>query len=171
LALAARNQIVTNVSESNIAQMSLGQKALIKADAYPTKTFVGKVIQIAPQSIVQQNVTSFEVKVAILNDPQNLLRSGMNVRVEFAAGQVKNVLVVPTVAIVRQEEGTGVYVWKNNQAEFVPIKTGLTVNDKTEIRSGLQEKDRILITFPDGKRPRSKVPGSPGMPGLGGGSR
>jgi HlyD family secretion protein len=53
----------------------------------------------------------------------------------------------------------------------VPIKTGLTVNDKTEIRSGLQEKDRILITFPDGKRPRSKVPGSPGMPGLGGGSR
>ena len=171
LALAARNQIVTNVSESNIAQMSLGQKALIKADAYPTKTFVGKVIQIAPQSIVQQNVTSFEVKVAILDDPQNLLRSGMNVRVEFAAGQVKNVLVVPTVAIVRQEEGTGVYVWKNNQAEFVPIKTGLTVNDKTEIRSGLQEKDRILITFPDGKRPRSKVPGSPSMPGLGGGSR
>ena len=171
LALAARNQIVTNVSESNIAQMSLGQKSLIKADAYPTKTFVGKVIQIAPQSIVQQNVTSFEVKVAILNDPQNLLRSGMNVRVEFAAGQVKNVLVVPTVAIVRQEEGTGVYLWKNNQAEFVPIKTGLTVNDKTEIRSGLQEKDRILITFPDGKRPRSKVPGSPGMPGLGGGSR
>ncbi|MFM7190800.1 MAG: HlyD family secretion protein, partial [Microcystaceae cyanobacterium] len=79
LALAARNQIVTNVSESNIAQMSLGQKALIKADAYPTKTFVGKVIQIAPQSIVQQNVTSFEVKVAILDDPQNLLRSGMNV--------------------------------------------------------------------------------------------
>ena len=171
LALAARNQIVTNVSESNIAQMSLGQKSLIKADAYPNKTFVGKVIQIAPQSIVQQNVTSFEVKVAILNDPQNLLRSGMNVRVEFAAGQVKNVLVVPTVAIVRQEEGTGVYLWKNNQAEFVPIKTGLTVNDKTEIRSGLQEKDRILITFPDGKRPRSKVPGSPGMPGLGGGSR
>ena len=171
LALAARNQIVTNVSESNIAQMSLGQKALIKADAYPTKTFVGKVIQIAPQSIVQQNVTSFEVKVAILDDPQNLLRSGMNVRVEFAAGQVKNVLVVPTVAIVRQEEGTGVYLWKNNQAEFVPIKTGLTVNDKTEIRSGLQEKDRILITFPDGKRPISKVPGSPGMPGLGGGSR
>ena len=171
LALAARNQIVTNVSESNIAQMSLGQKSLIKADAYPNKTFIGKVIQIAPQSIVQQNVTSFEVKVAILNDPQNLLRSGMNVRVEFAAGQVKNVLVVPTVAIVRQEEGTGVYLWKNNQAEFVPIKTGLTVNDKTEIRSGLQEKDRILITFPDGKRPRSKVPGSPGMPGLGGGSR
>lgn len=168
LALTSRNQIVTNVSESNIAQMSLGQKATIKADAYPNKIFEGKVTQIAPQSIVQQNVTSFEVKVAILNDSQNLLRSGMNVRVEFAAGKVSNVLVVPTVAIVRQEEGTGVYIVSGKEPEFVPITTGLTVNDKTEVRSGLKLGERIFITFPEGKRPQSKIPNAPTMPGLGG---
>ena len=168
LSLASQNQVVTNVSESNIARMRLGQKATIKADAYPDKVFRGQVTQIAPQSIVQQNVTSFEVKVAILDDPQKLLRSGMNVRVEFEAGKLNNVLVVPTVAIAREEEGTGVYLWKNGRAEFVPITTGITVNDKTEVRSGLQDKDQILITFPEGKRPKSRIPGSPGVPGVGG---
>jgi HlyD family secretion protein len=116
---------------------------------------------------VQQNVTSFEVKVEILDDSQNLLRSGMNVQVEFEAGKLTDVLVLPTVAIVREAKETGVYLLKNGQPEFVPITTGMTVNDKTEVRSGLQEKDQILITFPDGKRPISRVPGATGMPGGG----
>jgi HlyD family secretion protein len=167
LSLASQNQIVTNVSESSISQMRLGQKATIKADAYPDKTFVGRVTQISPQSIVQQNVTSFEVKVEILDDSQNLLRSGMNVQVEFEAGKLTDILVLPTVAIVREAKATGVYLLKNGQPEFVPITTGMTVNDKTEVRSGLQEKDQILITFPDGKRPISRVPGASGMPGGG----
>jgi HlyD family secretion protein len=168
LSLASRNQVVTNVAESNIAQMRLGQKATIKADAYPGKTFEGKVVHIAPQSIVEQNVTSFEVKVAILSDSQKLLRAGMNVNVDFDVGQLANVLVIPTVAIVRQAKGTGVYLWgKDNLPEFVPIITGVTVNDKTEVRSGLQENDRVFLTFPEGQRPRSRVSGSPGVPRLG----
>lgn len=169
LSLASNNQIVANVAESNISQMRLGQKATIKADAYPGKTFEGKVIQISPQSIVQQNVTSFEVKVAIVSDKEKLLRSGMNVNVEFDAGQLENVLVVPTVSIVREPQGTGVYIQgEENRPDFVPITTGMTVNDKTEVRSGLKGDERIFITFPDGKRPRSRVPGGgPGLPGMG----
>ena len=168
LALTAQNQIVTYVSESNISQIRLGQNVNIKADAYPDRTFKGKVIQISPQSIVQQNVTSFEVKVSILDDPQGLLRAGMNVQVKFEAGKLTNVLVIPNVAIVREETGTGVYVFQQDKPEFVPIQTGLTVEDKTQVRSGLTEKDRILVTFPDGKRPASRVPNAPVMPGLGG---
>ncbi len=164
LSLASQNRVVTNIAESNIAQMRLGQKARIKADAYPDQRFTGEVTQIAPQSIVQQNVTSFEVKVAILDDPQQLLKAGMNVQVTFEVGKLNDVLVVPTVAIVRQKEGTGVYRWQGGKSEFIPITTGVTVNDKTEIRSGLQENDRILTTFPEGKRPKSQIPGSPGAP-------
>lgn len=170
LSLAAENQIVANVAESNISQMRIGQNATITADAYPGKKFTGKVTQISPQSIVQQNVTSFEVKVAIIDDRENQLRSGMNVNVLFNAGELANALVVPTVAIVREVQGTGVYVRdENNRPQFVPITTGLTVDEKTEVRSGLKGNERIFITFPEGKRPRSRVPGgSPGVPGLGG---
>ncbi len=159
MSIAANNQVVANVAESNIAQIHLGQEATIRADAYPRRTFMGRVVQIAPQSTVSQNVTSFQVKLEILNDPQQLLRSGMNADVEFNAGQLQNSLVVPTVAIVRQDNGTGVLVARDNHKPiFTPITTGVTVNDKTQILSGLTGTERVFVTFPQGTRPETKGP-------------
>jgi HlyD family secretion protein len=161
LSLASTNQVVANVAETNIAQMQLGQKAIIKADAYPGKTFEGRIVEIAPQSTVTQNVTSFEVKASIA-DPQKLLRSGMNVDVEFKVGQLENALVIPTVAIVRQQSGTGVFVARADQPPtFTPIQTGISVGNQTEVRSGLKEGEQILLSFPSGDRPQSKPPGIP----------
>ena len=157
LSLAANNQVVANVAERNISQIALGQKVTIQADAYVNQKFLGVVKAIAPQTTVTQNVTSFEVKVAITDDPKQLLRSGMNVNVEFQAGELKNVLTVPTVAIARQGNGSGVFMRKekDNPPEFVPIEIGASVGDRTEVKSGLKEGDKVLITFPEGMRPNS----------------
>jgi HlyD family secretion protein len=121
LSLASTNQIVAEVAEANIAQIRMGLAATIQADAYPGKTFTGGVAQIATQSNVVLNVTSFEVKTSVL-DPQHLLKSGMNVNVEFKAGELKDVLVVPTGAIVQQTNAQGVFVAKDSgDPVFVPI--------------------------------------------------
>ncbi|WP_228056924.1 efflux RND transporter periplasmic adaptor subunit [Tychonema sp. LEGE 07203] len=172
LSLASKNQLIANVAETNIAQIQIGQAASIQADAFAGKTFAGKITQISPQSIVQQNVTSFEVKAAIINDDKEILRSGMNVNVEFKAGELKKVLVVPTVAIVRQQRETGVFVpgGKDGKPAFMPIKTGMTVDDKTEVRSGLKGNEKVLISVPAGLRPKSQNP-SGGIPGLQPGGR
>ncbi|MBW4670872.1 MAG: efflux RND transporter periplasmic adaptor subunit [Cyanomargarita calcarea GSE-NOS-MK-12-04C] len=169
LALASKNQVVANLAESNIAKIAIGQPVTIKADAYPGTVFRGRVSEIAAQATVEQNVTSFEVKVAILSDSKNLLRSGMNVGAEFQVGQLENAQVVPTVAVVRQENETGVFVaGKDNKPVFTPIETGATVNNKTEVKSGLKGSERVLISFPPGSRPRSKPRGGV-FPGVGGG--
>jgi HlyD family secretion protein len=166
LSLANNNQVVADVAENSIAQIKLGQKVIFKADAYPGKTFEAKVIQIGVESTVKQNVTSFEVKAAIASDSQNLLRSGMNVNAEFQAGQLRNALVVPTVAIVRQPDGTGVFVAKeNNRPDFVPIVTGITINNKTEIKTGLKGNERVFISFPPGFRKKTEPRGLPGFGG------
>lgn len=170
LTLASTNQVVANLSENNIAQIRLGQDVKIKADAYPGKTFEGKVSQIAAQATVQQNVTSFEVKVALPDaESQKLLRSGMNVEAEFQAGELNNAIVVPTVAVVRQQRATGVFVaGADNKPVFTRIETGVTVNNKTEVKSGLQGNERVLISFPPGTRPQSRPRGMfPGTPGGG----
>ena len=173
LSLASKNQVVANVAESNIAQIRLGINASIQADAFAGKTFTGKVTQISPQSIVQQNVTSFEVKASIVDDNKKILRSGMNVNVEFKAGELKDVLVVPTAAIVRQRKETGVFVpgGEDGKPVFIPIKTGMTVDDKTEVRSGLKGDEKVLISLPPGLRPKSQNPSSGGIPGLQPGGR
>lgn len=169
LSLASTNQVVANIAEVNIAKIKLGQKVIITADAYPGETFEGRVSQIAAQATVEQNVTSFQVKVAIVNDTKKLLRSGMNVTADFQVGELSNALVVPAAAVVRQDNATGVYVMKANQKKpvFVPIETGATVNKFTEVRSGLTGTEKVLLSFPPGSRPKSQPRGGliPGMPG------
>lgn len=161
LALASTNQIVADVAEANIAQIRMGIVATIQADAYTGKTFTGEVTQIATQSSVVQNVTSFEVKTSV-PDPQGLLRSGMNVTVDFKAGELKNVIVVPTGAIVQQNNAQGVFVAKDQgDSVFVPIVVGTTVNDKTEVKSGLTGNENVLLSFPPGTRKVSTANGRP----------
>ena len=88
LSLASTNQVIAQVAEANIAQIRMGLAATIQVDAYPGKPFTGRVTQIATQSNVVQNVTSFEVKTSV-SDSQRLLKSGMNVSLEFKAGELK----------------------------------------------------------------------------------
>ncbi|MBD0265092.1 MAG: efflux RND transporter periplasmic adaptor subunit [Tolypothrix sp. Co-bin9] len=168
VSLASTNQVVANIAEVNIAKIRLGQKVIITADAYPGKTFEGKVSQIAAQAIVEQNVTSFQVKVAIVSDSENLLRSGMNVTTDFEVGQLTNVLVVPTAAVVRRERSTGVFVaGEDNNPVFTRIQTGATVDKYTEVKSGLKGNERVLLSFPPGSRPQSTPRGGV-LPGVGG---
>ncbi len=161
LSLASANEIVAQVAEANISQIRLGIAATIQVDAYADKTFTGKVTQIATQSDVTQNVTTFQVKTSV-PDPEGLLRSGMNVNVQFKAGELTNVLVVPTGAIVTQNGVQGVFVANDKGGSaFVPITVGTTVNDKTEVKSGLKGTEKVLLSFPTGTRKVSAPNGRP----------
>ena len=126
-----------------------GQKVEIIADAYPEDVFSGTVKRIAPEAIVEDNVTSFEVRITLLTG-QDKLRSKMNVDVTFLGQELKNSLVVPTVAIVTQEGATGVMILnEKNKPEFMPVKIGLTLQDKTQILEGVKADDRVFIDMPD----------------------
>jgi HlyD family secretion protein len=162
LALASTNEIVAQVAEASIAQIRVGQVAMIKVDAYSGKTFEGKVTQVATQSLVQQNVTSFEVKVAVA-DSQKLLHQGMNVTIDFKAGELNQVLIVPTASIVQQANAQGVFVSKpGGDPVFMPIVVGTTVNDRTEVKSGLTGNERVLLSFPAGTRKVTSITGGGG---------
>jgi HlyD family secretion protein len=156
LSLASTNRVVANVAESSIAQIQVGQSVVITADAYPGKTFQGRVSQIATQAIVEQNVTSFEVKVALVGAAAQQLRSGMNVSAKFQVGQLQNVLTVPTVAVTRQNNVTGVFVGAPHQPpKFVAITPGATLNNRTEVKAGLTGTEHILINVPSEAPPPS----------------
>lgn len=147
LMLGSTYQVVADVAESNIGKIKVGQSVTIKADAYLGQSFTGKVAQIAEGATVESNVTSFEVRVDILSDTHHLLRSGMNVDVEFHAGELNGAIVVPTVAIVRQTNQTGVMVLgQDGKPVFTPIETGVTIGNQTEVVSGLQGNEQVVIS-------------------------
>ncbi len=150
LSLASNYQVEANVAETDIRQIKVGQSVAITAAAYPDQTFEGKVAQIGAEATVSSNVTSVKVRVDF-TDPRKQLLPSMTVGAKFNAGTLNNVMVVPTVAIARQENGTGVRVIDpNGRSRFVPIQTGATVKDKTEVRSGLQGNEKVLVSAPPG---------------------
>jgi len=155
LALARGLEVVARVPEVDIPTLNIGQSAQIVADAYPNAKFVGKVVRIAPEAIVENNVTSFEVTVGLMTGKDEL-RSKMNVDATFVGEQLTDALTVPTVSIVSLGGKTGVMVpGKDNQPKFQPVIIGVVVDNKTQILSGLDQGNRVFIDLPDEQNSKS----------------
>ncbi|HYL22429.1 MAG TPA: efflux RND transporter periplasmic adaptor subunit, partial [Gemmatimonadales bacterium] len=73
-------QVSALVGETDVAKVQPKMAVTITVDAYPNRTFDGRVLKIEPQAQVSQNVTMFPVEVNILN-PEHLLKPGMNTEV------------------------------------------------------------------------------------------
>ena len=148
LLLARGLEVVAKVSEVDLKMLEVGQPVKVIADAYPDKMFQGQVIRIAPEAIVDRNVTSFEVTVGLVTG-RDELKSKMNVDVTFLGKQLSNVLVVPTIAIVTQEGKIGVMIPdQDNNPQFKPVTIGMVLDEKTEILSGLDSGERVFIDIP-----------------------
>jgi HlyD family secretion protein len=153
--LAKGLEILAEVPEVDIGQIKSGQQVEIVADSYPDRVFKGRVRLVAPEAIVDQNVTSFQVRVALDSGKDKLL-SGMNVDLTFLGQNLNDALVVPTVAIVTQQGKTGVLVpGENNKPEFRPVTIGSSIQDQTQILQGLKQGDRVFLDLPKDQQPKS----------------
>lgn len=160
LTLAATYQVVAYLDEANVAQVKVGQPVKITAASYPDRTFKGTVSQVAAQATTTSNVTSFQVKVSMEPAAQQLLKVGTNTEVEFQVGQLTHATMVPSAAIVRQQNGTGVYVVGSDQKPVLrPVQIGTTVEEQTEVKAGLNPTDQVLISFPPGLEPKAQLRG------------
>jgi HlyD family secretion protein len=148
LAIASGIQAKIKVPEIAIPQIRVGQKVEIESDAYPNRTFPGRVMRISPEAVLENNVTFFQVLVEFLN-PQGELRAGMNVDATFVGKTIPKALTVPTVAIATQSGSMGVMVADaQGQPKFQPVTVGLTQKGQTQIVEGIKPGDRIFLDIP-----------------------
>ncbi|BAC09295.1 efflux RND transporter periplasmic adaptor subunit [Thermosynechococcus vestitus] len=156
VAIAKGLEILAEVPEVDIGQVLVGQPVEIRADAYPGETFQGRVRLVAPEAVVEQNVTFFQVRVS-LQTGREKLRSGMNVNLDFLGQKINNALLVPTVAIAVERGQTGVYVVGADQRpKFRPVTIGSSWQDQTQIISGVRVGERVFIDFPERLRPKQE---------------
>ena len=141
-----------NVDELQISSITVGQKVQITADAVPDKTYVGTVTRVSMKGASNGGTTTYPVSIRI--DDTDGLRPGMNANAEIVVAEAKNALVVPNAAVVR---GSYVLVTKDSPSAanadtameapegfvYVPVKTGVSDDDYTQIVSGIQEGDTI----------------------------
>ncbi len=141
-------EIAAKVPESDIGRIRIGQKAVIRVDAFPDKRFDAKVVEIAPRAEKKDNVTSFEVTLSFL-EKSRLLRIGMTADVEFKTGQTEESTLVPTVSIVTENGTPGVLlVGDKLQPKFQPVELGTSSGSQTIIINGVNPGSKIFIDMP-----------------------
>ncbi|MEI6441844.1 MAG: efflux RND transporter periplasmic adaptor subunit [Nostocales cyanobacterium ELA583] len=157
VALAKGLEVMAKVPEVDIPQIKQKQKVEILIDAYPEEIFQGQVRLIAPEAVVEQNVTSFQVRVAI-NTGAGKLRSGMNVsEVTFIGNKIENALLIPQELIVTQKGKTGVWLLgEKNKPQFRMVTIGANIDNQIQVLDGLKAGERVFIDLPKEKGGKPK---------------
>jgi RND family efflux transporter MFP subunit len=124
---------VVYVIERDYPKVSIGQQAVISTDAYPGRTFTGRITRIAPMLKESSRQARLEVEVP---NPDLVLKPGMFVRarVEFARHENATLVLLP--ALVKRDNKDGIFIadTKNLKARFVPVTTGIINGEIVEIK-------------------------------------
>jgi len=136
------------VDEADIGRVRLGQHARITTETFRDRVFEGRVTQISPIGVEKDNVTTFEVEVSIDN-PGSALKANMTANAEIVLEEHPNVLIVPEAAIVYDVRKNPFVEVPDAGAQSgrrrVAVKVGVGSGTRTEIVSGVQAGDRVLL--------------------------
>ncbi len=135
------------INESDIASLKIGQAVDISFDAFGgSRKLTGTVALIDPSAETSDGVVNYKIKVSIKNsDPA--VRPGMNANIEVLAGEAKNVLSIPAVAIKEKDGKSFVQVLVDKKAyEEREVITGFKGDSNLiEIISGLSEGEEVAL--------------------------
>jgi HlyD family secretion protein len=136
------------VDEADIGKVYLNQPARIVVESFKDKKFDGKVTRISPYGKEKDNVTTFEVRVSISN-PGGELKANMSANAEIILEEKKNVLMVPEASLIYDKDRNASVELPDPHAENgrkkIPVKLGISNGVKTEIASGLTEKQQVVL--------------------------
>ena len=151
------------IDEADVGQLKVGQRVQFTVDAYPDKTFVGRVLQIHKDPEVVQNVVTYRAIISAPN-PELLLLPGMTAVLRITVSDTAEVLKIPNQALRfrsgatstlepgRNPTGSAVggsgRVWvvgKDGQPTSVVVKLGANDEKSTELLDGSLSEGQELI--------------------------
>jgi len=156
-------EVVLEVDETDVPEISLGDRAKVDLDAFPDLEFPGVVTEIGnsairPPSQVagtgQTPTIDFEV-VVTLENPQAELRPDLSATAEVITETRSNQVSIPIIALTLREEEEngnddadpieGVFVITQGRAYFTPVEVGIAGQEYFEVISGLSAGDSVVI--------------------------
>jgi RND family efflux transporter MFP subunit len=134
-----------SVDENDIGSVELGQECTLNVDSYPDVEFEGTVLKMHPQADTQAGVTTFTAEIEVPNEDGRLM-SGMSCEVEIIAKTYEDLLLVSDRAVTEHEDKFYVFVvGENDRIEVREIETGETNYEETEVKSGLEEGEMVIV--------------------------
>lgn len=139
----------TYVNEIDIRKVAIGQPVIVTLDSDPTKSFEGKVTQVANVGEQRPNSDAkvFEVKV-LLSRSDTTLRPGMTTSNAIETQRIPHALSIPIEAVSTDSGVTVVYAKSGSSVTKQEIETGTMSDDEVVVLRGLEEGDRVLLSPP-----------------------
>ncbi len=148
--------IKLEISEGDIAQVQEGQEIRFTTLAEPNRTYQSKIDTVDPAltTLTDNNYTEesgnteaiYYYANALVDNADNRLRIGMTVQGQVNIAKREDVLVVPTSTLKKKGNKTTIQVLNNNQVEEKEIQTGLSDSQYTEVISGINEGEQVVVT-------------------------
>jgi len=137
--------IKSDINETDIMNIEIGQEVDITLDTYPDKHFSGKISDISPVSKNTAGIITFEVTVKPDDSANSSLRYGISANLTITIFKIENVLLVPIQAVYKEDGKQYVDMPspQDKTVKKVEVTTGASVNENIEIKSGLKEGDVI----------------------------
>ncbi len=145
LADMSRLFIIADVDETDIGSVQLDQTVTITADAFPSKTFQGKVRRIAPQGKVENSITIFKVKIEVHGAGRNILKPMMSSNIEIVTASAKDTLYVSRGAMRKNDTGFYVVILESGKPIKIPVEIGIENPIHTQILAGLEEGQKVIL--------------------------
>lgn len=158
LANLAELQVAASVDETTIRQVAQGQPVQITFDAFPEQRFQGEVLAVPLQGTLQGDVMVYEVPISLPGTEDLPLLVGMTANAAIQIGQAEGVLLVPAMAIQSGRGRQMVLLPGLNEPGAptppaprpVEVEVGLSDGIRTEVVSGLNEGDKVLVQMSAG---------------------
>ncbi len=139
-------EIESNIAESDIAKVSLGQKVEITFDAFiATEKWEGKIIKIDPAETIIQGVVYYKTIIGLSSNDERV-RPGMTANLEIETARKENALILPRNAVKESNGRKFIQILDSKEIKEKEIETGLKdAGGNIEIISGLKEGDKVVI--------------------------
>jgi HlyD family secretion protein len=145
--------VATDIDETDIARVGVGQACFITLEAYPDTSFtghVGTIGNLARSKYQGRGPNVFDVSVE-LDEKDERLRPGMIARVEILIESFEDEVSVPIEAIFEKEGATLVYVKRGRGFRPREVEVGRRNDSRIIISSGLNEGDEVALEDPGGR--------------------
>jgi len=142
------------VPEEHLANLNVGNRAIVAIDALGGQTYIGKVARIAPVLDAATRSGSVQVEIANTN---GRLKAEMSARIQMEMGSEHRSVVIPRDAVVMRGQQTGVNLLEGDRVRFQQIETGISTDQGVEVLGGLKPGTAIVTRGSQGLQDGAQV--------------
>lgn len=132
-----------DIPEASAAAVRTGQQMTLTVEAFPNRTFTGRIVRIGPSLNEQTRALTVEAQVA---NPGNLLRPGMFAKSSLITAPNAAAVLVPSKAVITVAGLSKVFVIANGKAEEKIVTIGVNDGEMIEIKEGVSNGQTLATS-------------------------